>query len=479
MTTSGADHLLPLFERAAEALLAAVGCEQVVIAGFAGSGPAADLTADTAPVVRTRAGFEPISCDILEPLIEEVRRSGAETAGAATAGADPSTPCHVAVLPVRVRGSVHAAVAVLGVGRGGPYAERELEVIRAVVAQAEAGLEATAPVSRRAWSFLENLFANAPEAVIFGDKDHRILRVNAEFVRMFGYSAEEARGRTIDDLIAPEDRFQEAQSLSQKVGSGGFVQRETRRRGKDGHEIDVSILGGPIYEDGVIVGIFAIYRDISRQKRVEEAIEASLREKEVLLQEIHHRVKNNMQIISSILSLEMGSLEDADVKQALQVSQNRIRSMALVHEKLYHSDNLGEIDMSDYVSDVCSDLKALSAADSELSLELDLDELHAGVDFAIPFGLIVNELVTNAIKHARPKGGPPAVTVRMRVTNGGTELVVSDNGLGLPAGFDAAAGASLGLKLVQSLAAQLGGSLEFDSGDGAVMRVIVPSDRIG
>ena len=211
------------------------------------------------------------------------------------------------------------------------------------------------PATRRSWSFLENLFANAREGVVFADKRNRILRVNAEFVRMFGYSAEEAGGRTIDELIAPEGRFEEAQSLSQNVENGGFVRQETRRRSKDGLDLDVSILGGPIYEDGDVVGIFAIYRDISERKRVEDAVEASLREKEVLLQEIHHRVKNNMQIISSILSLEIGSLSDPEVRQALQVSQNRIRSMALVHEKLYQSDDLAGVDVAEYVSDLCSD----------------------------------------------------------------------------------------------------------------------------
>ncbi|NBF40257.1 MAG: PAS domain S-box protein [Spirochaetes bacterium] len=346
-------------------------------------------------------------------------------------------------------------------------------------AGADAGPGAAAPVSRRTWSFLENLFANAPEGVIFADKTNRVLRVNAEFVRMFGYSAEEAVGRTIDELIAPEERFQEAQTLSRNVETGGFVRKESRRSGKDGSELDVSILGGPIFEDGQIVGIFAIYRDISERKHVEAAVEASLREKEVLLQEIHHRVKNNMQIISSILSLEIGNLSDPEVRQALQVSQNRIRSMALVHEKLYRSSDLARVDIAEYVSDLCSDLESLSADGSDLTLELDTDELHAGVDFAIPFGLIVNELVTNAIKHARPRSGRPVVKVRMRVSGDVTELVVSDNGPGLPPEFDAAGGSSLGLKLVQTLTAQLGGRLDFESADGAVMRVSLAPARAG
>jgi PAS domain S-box-containing protein len=344
-------------------------------------------------------------------------------------------------------------------------------------AVAEAGEGAAAPVSRRTWSFLENLFANAPEGVVFADRNHRILRVNAEFVRMFGYTADEAEGQIIDDLIAPEDRFQEAESLSRNVESGGFVRHETRRRDKHGRELDVSLLGGPIFEDEEIVGIFAIYRDISESKRVEAAVETSLREKEVLLQEIHHRVKNNMQIISSILSLEMGSLSDPEVRQALQVSQNRIRSMALVHEKLYQSSDLARVDIAEYVSDLCTDLESLSADGSDLTLELDIDELRAGVDFAIPFGLIVNELVTNAIKHARPRSGPPAVKVRMRASEEGPELVVSDNGPGLPPEFDATAGSSLGLKLVQTLTAQLGGRLDFESADGALMRVSLAPPR--
>jgi two-component sensor histidine kinase len=153
--------------------------------------------------------------------------------------------------------------------------------------------------------------------------------------------------------------------------------------------------------------------------------------------------------------------------------------MALVHEKLYQSSDLARVDIAEYVSDLCSDLESLGADGSDLTLELDIDELRAGVDFAIPFGLIVNELVINAIKHARPRSGPPVVKVRMRVGEEGIELVVSDNGPGLPSEFDAAAGSSLGLKLVQTLTAQLGGRLDFESADGAVMRVSLAPPRGG
>jgi two-component sensor histidine kinase len=263
--------------------------------------------------------------------------------------------------------------------------------------------------------------------------------------------------------------------LSRVAEDGEAVNEELALVRHDGKEVPVVFTAHPVFgSDGRVSGIVEVAVDISERKRAEWAIEASLREKEVLLQEIHHRVKNNMQIISSILSLEIGHLDDPAVRQALQVSQSRIRSMSLIHEKLYQSEDLARINIAEYVGDLCRDLKTMGPNASPVDLTLDAAELHAGVDFAIPFGLIVNELVTNAIKHAQADDQAPKVRVSLSQSGEGTVLVVSDNGPGFPDDFDPAAGTTLGMELVSSLVSQLRGNIEFLSEGGAKLRVVVP-----
>jgi len=207
--------------------------------------------------------------------------------------------------------------------------------------------------------------------------------------------------------------------------------------------------------------------EIERAARQAE-LEASLHEKEVLLKEIHHRVKNNLQVISSLLQLQAGYVEDDAARRVFEESQGRIKSMALVHEKLYQSKDLAGIDFGDYVRDLVSGLTSSYGAHAQgVVIEVEAASLHLDVDRAIPCGLIVNELVTNAFKHAFPNGRAGRIDVTL--SGGGSsaiQLSVRDDGVGWPADFDPAQSSSLGLRLVHILAKQLQGRLELHSADG-------------
>jgi PAS domain S-box-containing protein len=198
-------------------------------------------------------------------------------------------------------------------------------------------------------AYLDQLLESSQEAVVTTDNFGNVLRVNSEFIRMFGYSKEEAVGCSIDDLLAPQNLYREAASITKMTGEGKKYALETRRQCKDGKVIDVSLLAHPIKVGGKQVGSYAIYRDISIRKKAEQKIKNSLREKEVLLKEIHHRVKNNMQIISSLINLQSTRIEDKKTAKMLQSSQNRIKSMAIIHEKLYQSKDFTNVDLSGYV----------------------------------------------------------------------------------------------------------------------------------
>jgi len=211
------------------------------------------------------------------------------------------------------------------------------------------------------------------------------------------------------------------------------------------------------------------------RKRTELALQESLHEKESLLREIHHRVKNNLQIISSLLRLQCERIDHPIARAALQDMQNRVHSMALIHELLYGSGNMAEVDLSIYLGSLCRKLfHTLAPADGTLQLQLNLAPVLMKINHAIPCGLLVNELVTNALKHAFPAGQQGEVRVDLQALADdpdGWRLRVADNGTGLPPGLDMDNLTTLGMKLITSLARQIGGRLTIGPGPGAVLEV--------
>ena len=218
---------------------------------------------------------------------------------------------------------------------------------------------------------------------------------------------------------------------------------------------------------GRVAQWFGTNTDVTDLKRAEESLKASLAEKEVLLKEIHHRVKNNMQVLSSLVSLQADSMAEPALGAVFADMRDRVRSMALVHEKLYQSGSLAAVDFAAYAESLMQYLWQAHHTQAAVSLKLELEPVTLTVETAVPCGLILNELAANALKHAfrgRPEG---AVTVAVRTgPDGRVSLRVSDNGVGLPAGLDWQQAKSLGLRLVQLLARQLGGTVEARDGAG-------------
>jgi len=241
--------------------------------------------------------------------------------------------------------------------------------------------------------------------------------------------------------------------------------------------------------------IVAVFDDVTERKQTEEQIKASLREKEVMLQEIHHRVKNNLQVISSLLDMQADTIDDPHLLQAFQDSQQRVRSMALVHEKLYQSADLAHIDFAEYIQEMVDYLFMLySHRARHIIPHMAVEEVFLGVDQAIPCGLIINELVSNALKHAFPPPlafspagetgvkqpfPTPEIRVAFAAQNGERVLVVGDNGVGLPPKLDIETSSSLGLQLVKILAGQLHGALEIDRRQGVTFTLTFPEHQSG
>jgi two-component sensor histidine kinase len=217
-----------------------------------------------------------------------------------------------------------------------------------------------------------------------------------------------------------------------------------------------------------VTGVASATVDLTPIKQAEEALRTSLREKEVLLKEIHHRVKNNMQVISSLVDLQADQLQDASTKAVLQDLTHRVRSMALVHEKLYQSTDIARVDFADYAQSLLGYLwRAHGTAAANIRLTLELEQVPLSVNEAVPCGLILNELATNALKHAFKKTNTGEVIVSLSGSPAGNvRLRLRDNGTGLPPGFDWRQTKSLGLHLVKILARQLSATVDVSSIEG-------------
>ncbi len=199
-----------------------------------------------------------------------------------------------------------------------------------------------------------------------------------------------------------------------------------------------------------------------------------LKEREMLLKEIHHRVKNNLQVISSLLNLQTGSITDGTIKAAVMESQTRVKSMALIHQLLYESEKFSSIDFSKYLGQLMNSLySSYKKPDKSISFEIITDDIRLDIDRAVPLGLITNELVTNAYKYAFTNITEGKIEISLRKSSDNNySLIISDNGTGLPAGFDPDNTNTLGLKLVRLLTEQIDGTLEFTNVNGAIFRIL-------
>ncbi|MGB7087676.1 MAG: histidine kinase dimerization/phosphoacceptor domain -containing protein [Phormidesmis sp.] len=214
-------------------------------------------------------------------------------------------------------------------------------------------------------------------------------------------------------------------------------------------------------------------QDMLNHQQAEEQIKASLKEKEALLKEVHHRVKNNLQIISSLLNLQSGSIKDPHIVDLFRQSQNRVRLMALVHEKLYQTDDLGKINLREYIQVLSSYLmRSYEVNPKSIDLIVEIDDIFLEIDTAVSCGLIINELTSNSLKYAFSDGRDGIIEIRAETTDENAFFIsYRDNGVGLPENFNIDETETLGLQLISSLTEQLGGNLDVISHSGAQFKL--------
>jgi PAS domain S-box-containing protein len=317
------------------------------------------------------------------------------------------------------------------------------------------------------------VMAETSPAAIFLFQEENIIYANTSTERLTGYSQEElSRMKFWDWSDGDFKELVRSRGLARLRGEPVPTQYESRFITKDSEEKWSIVSAGRIEFRGK-PAVIATLLDITDIKAAEEQIRTSLTEKEVLLKEVHHRVKNNLQIISTLLDLQFEKIVDEPSLKALRESQDRIKAMALLHEKLYQSSDLASIDFAEYMEKLALFLFNSHMADQDrINLKVDVGHLPLDIDRAIPCGLIVNELVSNALKYAFPgdRSGTISIII-LKDKDDRITLTVADTGVGMPPGLDFRNTETLGLQLVNMLARQLGGQVSLESGSGTAFTI--------
>ena len=322
---------------------------------------------------------------------------------------------------------------------------------------------------RQRESMFSNLFHASPIGIAQLDHHHEIESINQSFEQIFGYSQDEIKGLELDKLIVPEDEYKDALELSTseiaKVYSG-------KRKTKSGEIIDVIVCAVPVTVDESVIAMYGIYVDITDRKRAEEKLKSNLKEKEVLLAEIHHRVKNNLAVITGLLELQALNSDNEDAQKVLKDSQMRVNSIALVHELLYQSDDFSQVDIRNYIKDLSRVISnSLERQAVPVQIEFDLDKIELEITQAIPCGLILNEVLTNSYKHAFKNRKSGTITISFKKSKQGIVYKIQDDGIGLPK-TNTTDKRSLGMTLVKTLGKQLNAKTLIDSDNGAVFEFV-------
>lgn len=318
----------------------------------------------------------------------------------------------------------------------------------------------------QAQGFTRSIIDSSLDMIIASDTNGVVREFNPAAQKSFGYTLEEMKAIGVEVLY--HDAKQSLSLREALLSNSENFKGEITNRRKNG-ETFVSYLSASVIRDDQhnIVGYMGVSRDITELKEAEETLKTSLREKEVLLKEVHHRVKNNLQVISSIINLQSHYVKDSKTLEMLNESQNRIKSMAFIHEKLYQTKDFANINITDYIKKLSQSLvHSYRVKKENITLQFDLEDIVVDLDQSIPCGLIINELVSNALKYAFPDNRDGIIFISMFESENMLTLRVKDDGIGLPDGLDYKNTESLGLQLVVALTDQLDGEIVLDRKNG-------------
>lgn len=301
--------------------------------------------------------------------------------------------------------------------------------------------------------FFSELFNTTPLAITMLNAHNEVELVNEGFESLFGYYLDEIQGLEIDRIIVPGEDYEDAVRIS---NSPLVEVKQVKRLSKSNQLLDVIVYSVPVIIDEKIEAKFGLYVDITERERVEETVRKSLKEKELLLAEVHHRVKNNLAVITGLLELQSYATDNTNAHDVLNDSRHRIHSIALVHEKLYQNENLSDIEVGPYINELVESLqKSFKTSLTKVEVGFDIDPVNLIITQAIPCGLLINEIVTNAYKHAFKDREKGKVTISFKKKKELLVLSIKDDGIGFDSMNYSKGGSSLGMKLIRTISKQL------------------------
>ncbi|MBV1768546.1 MAG: PAS domain S-box protein, partial [Methanobacterium sp.] len=320
--------------------------------------------------------------------------------------------------------------------------------------------------------FLEKIIDSLRDGFSVLNKEGEHVMVNPALCQMTGYSADELLGQGPPHPYWAD--YDADQKILNEVIYGDMDDFELLFKKKDGSLFPVLVSPSSLMSPEGETYYFATFKDITPFKQIQEDLKKSLQEKEVLMKEIHHRVKNNLQIISSLLSLQSDYIQNQNDLAIFKDSQCRTKSMALIHEKLYQSGLLKSINIRDYIQALVNELIGTYSAERKIiNLDMEVEDILLDVDTAIPLGLILNEIIANSLKHAfTEKEGK--IKVHLKSSDNRIQVEVGDNGVGMGDDIDWRNTDSLGLQLVNSLCHQIDGEIELDNDKGTCFKISFP-----
>ena len=317
-------------------------------------------------------------------------------------------------------------------------------------------------------NLLDSILRNMQDILVIADVQGNIRLCNKSVLDLLKYQENELLNRSVACLLPAGDSLFDSEGLEKLLQQKALSNLELSFVTSKGEQVPLLLSVAVLVDrDEQIEGFVVTASDITQRMQAEIQLKSSLEEKEVLLKEIHHRVKNNLQIISSLLNLQARQVNDGKALEMFDDSKNRVRTMALIHEKLYKSEDLAQIDFGGYVNSLVNSLfEAYRDRIENIRARIDVEKVLMGVDQGIPCGLIINELVSNSLKHAFPGGRNGTIWISLRTLRAGKFVLgIRDDGVGLPSTVDYRNSESLGLRLVNILVNQLGGHIELDSSE--------------
>lgn len=352
----------------------------------------------------------------------------------------------------------------------GPFLKEERQLIDSVIDTLSSQIDRIISAqrlkeSKNRW---EKLVKNDPDLIMI-IVDREIKFINQAGAQILGAcSPEEIIGEDLDNLVEAED-MELVEEREEKLLDGDSVEPVIHKvKAIDGTLRHIKTQSTPITYEGDQRAIQIVGQDVTDQIVYERELKESLKEKETLLQEIHHRVKNNLAVVSGMMDLQVFSTENEEVRRLLNDSQNRIKTMALIHEKLYQSASLSKIDFGSYVEDLLDNIQGVAAADKGIKVELESDSLDLNVNQAVPCALIINEVVANAFEHAFTDRESGVIKVSIKIQGDQVTISIKDNGCGLPSDFEYRKSQSIGTTIIETLIQQLEAEKKVEDKNGVL-----------